>query len=90
MIKFILTYLVLMNLIAFIAFGIDKWKARNNAWRIPETTLFLLAILGGSIGAKLGMHIWHHKTKHLSFVIGVPAIMLLQVVLFVFITRLLG
>lgn len=90
MIKFILTYLVLMNLIAFIAFGIDKWKARNNAWRIPETTLFLLAILGGSIGAKLGMHIWHHKTKHLSFVIGVPVIMLLQVVLFVFITRLLG
>ena len=90
MIKFILTYLVLMNLIAFIAFGIDKWKARNNAWRIPETTLFLLAILSGSIGAKLGMHIWHHKTKHLSFVIGVPVIMLLQVVLFVFITRLLG
>ena len=90
MIKLALTYLVLINLIAFGAFGIDKWKARNNAWRIPEATLFLLAIIGGSIGAKLGMHVWHHKTKHLSFIIGIPVILLLQVVLFVLVTRVFG
>jgi uncharacterized membrane protein YsdA (DUF1294 family) len=90
MIKLALTYLVLINLIAFAAFGIDKWKARNNAWRIPEATLFLLAIIGGSIGAKLGMHVWHHKTKHLSFIIGIPVILLLQVVLFVLVTRVFG
>ena len=90
MIKLALTYLVLINLIAFAAFGIDKWKARNNAWRIPEATLFLLAIIGGSIGAKLGMHVWHHKTKHLSFIIGIPVILLLQLVLFVLVTRVFG
>jgi uncharacterized membrane protein YsdA (DUF1294 family) len=90
MIKLALTYLVLINLIAFAAFGIDKWKARNNTWRIPEATLFLLAIIGGSIGAKLGMHVWHHKTKHLSFIIGIPVILLLQVVLFVLVTRVFG
>ena len=90
MIKLALTYLVLINLIAFAAFVIDKWKARNNAWRIPEATLFLLAIIGGSIGAKLGMHVWHHKTKHLSFIIGIPVILLLQVVLFVLVTRVFG
>ena len=79
-----------MGFCGFAAFGIDKWKARNNAWRIPEATLFLLAIIGGSIGAKLGMHVWHHKTKHLSFIIGIPVILLLQVVLFVLVTRVFG
>ena len=87
MAKVILIYFVVINLVAFILFGIDKWRARNNAWRISEAALFLVALLGGSVGAKIGMHVWHHKTQHLSFVIGIPMIILLQVVLFVVITR---
>lgn len=90
MTKLILTYLVIINIAAFIAFGIDKWRARNNAWRIPEATLFLLAIIGGSIGAEIGMHIWHHKTRHLSFIIGIPIILLLQIIVICLITRFLG
>ena len=86
MIKLILTYLVIINIAAFIAFGIDKWRARNNAWRIPETTLFLLAIIGGSIGAEIGMHVWHHKTRHLSFIIGIPIILLLQIIVIYILT----
>ena len=87
MAKVILIYFVVINLVAFFLFGIDKWRARNNAWRISEAALFLVALLGGSVGAKIGMHVWHHKTQHLSFVIGIPMIILLQVVLFVVITR---
>ena len=87
MAKIILIYFVVINLVAFFLFGIDKWRARNNAWRISEAALFLVALLGGSVGAKIGMHVWHHKTQHLSFVIGIPMIILLQVVLFVVITR---
>ena len=79
MLKLILTYLLIINIIAFILYGIDKWRARNNSWRIPEATLFLVAIIGGSVGAILGMRIWHHKTRHPSFVIGLPAILLLQI-----------
>ena len=87
MTKVILIYFVIINLVAFILFGIDKWRARNNAWRISEATLFLIALIGGSVGAKIGMHVWHHKTQHLSFVIGIPMIILLQIILFVVITR---
>lgn len=87
MANIILIYFVIINLFAFILFGIDKWRACNNAWRIAEATLFLVALLGGSIGAKIGMHVWHHKTQHLSFVIGIPMIILLQVILLVVITR---
>lgn len=90
MIQFILTYFIVINIIAFIAFGIDKWRARNNAWRISEATLFLLAIVGGSIGALLGMHLWHHKTRHLHFLIGIPVIMLLQVVFVCVLARFLS
>ena len=87
MTKVILIYFVIINLVAFILFGIDKWRARNNAWRISEATLFLIALIGGSVGAKIGMHVWHHKTQHLSFVIGIPMIILLQIILSVVITR---
>ncbi len=71
-------YLAAANLAAFAAFGVDKRRAKRGAWRIPERTLFLLAILGGSIGAFLGMHVFHHKTKHWYFRWGIPAILLLQ------------
>lgn len=85
----ILTYLLIINILTFIIFGIDKYRARNNDWRIPEATLFLLAIIGGSIGAEIGMHVWHHKTRHLHFVIGIPLILILQVIVFGLLTRFL-
>ena len=61
--------------------GIDKHKAKKKQWRIPEKTLFLSAILGGSIGALYGMHLFRHKTKHKSFVFGMPAILVVQMLL---------
>ena len=85
----LLTYLVLINLFTFIVYGIDKWKASRGAWRIPEATLLGLAAIGGSIGAWLGMRTWHHKTQHKKFLIGVPAIIIIQVLLIVFLARVL-
>ena len=74
-------YLVFINILAFVLMGTDKAKAKRNAWRIPEKTLFLSAILGGSIGAILGMQLFRHKTRHRSFVLGMPAILAAQVVI---------
>lgn len=78
-------YLIFMNLLAFLLMGLDKSKARRNRWRIPEKTLFLSAILGGSIGAILGMQVFRHKTKHASFRIGMPCILIVQLGLAVYI-----
>ena len=78
---FILAYVVLMSLIAFAAFGLDKYKAKSNRWRIRERTLFLFALLGGGIGAFLGMKVFHHKTLHKQFAIGIPAIMIVQLLI---------
>jgi len=77
----LILYIAVMSLIAFGAFGLDKYKAKANRWRIRERTLFILAILGGGIGAFLGMKIFHHKTLHKQFVIGIPAIMIIQLIL---------
>lgn len=74
----VLVYVAVMSLITFAVFGLDKFKAKANRWRIRERTLFLLAILGGGIGAFLGMQIFRHKTQHKQFVIGIPAIMIVQ------------
>lgn len=76
--KYLIIYLAVINLIAFLAMGTDKFKARNAMWRIPEKTLFLLALAGGSAGAILGMFAFRHKTKHLSFRIGLPLILAAQ------------
>jgi len=78
------SYLLLLNLIAFAAFWVDKRRARKGKYRIPERRLLLVAMLGGSIGAWLGMYLFRHKTKHRKFVIGVPVILLLYVGLFVY------
>ena len=75
----VIIWLIIINLIAFAIFGIDKKRAKKGQWRIPEKTLFLSVILGGSIGAILGMYIFHHKTKHWYFQIGIPAIMIIQI-----------
>jgi uncharacterized membrane protein YsdA (DUF1294 family) len=77
-------YFIGINVLTFLLYGIDKWKARRGKWRIPEDTLIWLAIAGGSIGALLGMYLFHHKTKHRKFALGVPAIFLVQVLLIYF------
>lgn len=79
--KILLLYLLAINLIAFLMYGIDKWKAKKNKWRISEKTLLGAALLGGSIGALAGMRVFHHKTKHWKFRIGVPACLVLHMVL---------
>ena len=74
-------YLIAINAVAFIMYGIDKYKAKKAKWRISEATLLLLAVLGGSIGAWMGMKVWHHKTMHKKFKYGIPTILLIQIAL---------
>ena len=76
--KLLILYLMLINLITFAVYGIYKRRAQKNAWRIKESTLLLLAAVGGSVGALLGMQMFRHKTRHLQFTIGVPLILLVQ------------
>lgn len=78
---FITIYLCGINLVGFTVMGYDKWKAKKHAWRVPEATLFIIAIIGGSIGSILGMHLFHHKTRHWYFLYGMPAILILQIAL---------
>ena len=77
--RILFIYLLVINVATFLTFGIDKWKARNNRWRLREAALLGLAVLGGSIGAWLGMRVWHHKTLHRKFKYGVPLILLVQI-----------
>ncbi len=81
----LLVWLAVINLLTFIVYGADKRRARRGKWRVPEKTLFLLPLLGGSIGALLGMRVFHHKTKHWYFVWSIPAILLAQIALAVWI-----
>lgn len=81
MTRLILLYLLLINAIAFLLMLVDKQKARKNLWRIPEATLLGTALLGGSIGALAGMYTFRHKTRHIKFTLGIPAILILQIVL---------
>lgn len=76
-----LIYLITVNLIGFVLMGVDKKRAVRGAWRIPEATLFLYALIGGSLGSILGMYTFHHKTKHWKFVVGMPLILLAQLAL---------
>ena len=73
-------WLAVVNLAGFILMGVDKSRAKRDAWRIPEKTLFLTAILGGSVGAIAGMFFFHHKTRHWYFRFGLPAILVVQLV----------
>ena len=88
--KYFLLYLLLINAAAFLLMLVDKIKARKNRWRIPERTLFGSALLGGSIGAILGMYTFRHKTRHLSFTLGIPAILIAQIALAVFLIVKIG
>ena len=81
--NFIAGYLIAINVVAFLAYGLDKYKAKNDLWRIPEATLITLAVIGGSIGALLGMRFFHHKTKKPKFYVGVPVILIIQIVIII-------
>lgn len=82
-ITMLLSYFAAVNLIGFALMGIDKYKAKKRAFRIPEATLFIVAIIGGSIGSIAGMYIFRHKTRHRSFVYGMPFILIAQIALIV-------
>ena len=82
----VLIYFVIINIVTFLMYGIDKWKAKNSKWRIRETALLGLAVLGGSMGAWLGMKVWHHKTLHKKFRFGVPAIIIVQLLIISYFT----
>ena len=88
--KYFLLYLLLINAVAFVLMLVDKRKAIKNRWRIPERTLILSALFGGSIGALLGMYTFRHKTKHLKFTLGMPAILIAQVALAIWIFLKIG
>ena len=81
----LLYYLIFINVVTFLVYGIDKWKAKQGSWRISEATLLILAVIGGSIGALLGMKVWQHKTMHKKFKYGVPLILLAHIALLIWI-----
>lgn len=79
--KAILLYLIVINALGFGLMLVDKYKARKNLWRIRESTLLLVAVLGGSIGSLIGMYTVRHKTRHLKFTLGIPVILAVQILL---------
>ena len=83
--KYLCLYLLIINALGFLLMHADKQKARKSAWRIPEATLFATALLGGSLGCFMGMRLFHHKTKHLKFSLGLPLLLAVHVVLLIFI-----
>ena len=85
--KILILYLLAVNVIAFLCYGVDKVKARKGMWRTPESTLLLLALMGGSVGAWTGLKFWRHKTQHKKFKYGIPLIMLLQLAMVLFLKR---
>ena len=79
--ELLLYYFVCVNVLTFFVYGIDKWQARQGKWRISEATLLLFAVIGGSIGAWLGMRVWRHKTMHKKFKYGIPAILMIHIII---------
>ena len=80
----ILIYLAIINAIGFLSMGFDKFKAKHEMWRTKEQTLFVIAIIGGSIGSILGMYVFRHKTKHTNFTIGMPVVLLTQIAIIIY------
>ena len=76
--KLLLYYLLIINAAGFLLMLVDKWKARKNRWRVRESTLLLIAALGGSVGSLAGMYLFRHKTRHLKFTLGIPLILAAQ------------
>ena len=81
----IIIYLIIINLFGFLAMLIDKTKAKKGYWRIPEKTLFAIAVAGGSVGTIIGMYLFRHKTQKLLFTIGMPVILICEIIFFVLI-----
>ena len=83
----LLYYLIVINIVTFLVYGIDKWKAKQGSWRISEATLLMLAVIGGTIGALLGMQVWRHKTMHKKFKYGLPLILIIQIILIGYLSK---
>ena len=83
----LLYYLIVINIVTFLVYGIDKWKAKQGGWRISEATLLILAVIGGSIGALLGMKVWRHKTQHKKFKYGLPLSLIIQIILIGYLSK---
>ena len=82
--KNIIIYLLVVNVLGFFAMGIDKLKAKKGSWRIPENTLFMFTILGGGVGTIAGVYVFRHKTKKKKFTIGMPAILILEILIIIY------
>ena len=80
-------YLIVINVVIFTVYGIDKLKDKQGSWRISEATLLILAVIGGSIGALLGMKVWRHKTMHKKFKYGLPLILIIQIILIGYLSK---
>ncbi|NLZ54446.1 MAG: DUF1294 domain-containing protein [Thermoanaerobacteraceae bacterium] len=85
--KLIVGTIALINVLAFILIGIDKYKSKRNRWRISEKTFFTVSVFGGSAGVLIGMYFFRHKTRHLNFVWGIPTILILQVAVIYYIFK---
>ena len=83
--KYVLIYVLVINVIGFLAMGIDKLKAKKDWWRIPEGTLMMLCVLGGGIGTICGMYKFRHKTKKLKFTVGMPTILILEIAIVLYV-----
>lgn len=79
--RILLCYILILNVLGLAMMGMDKSRAKRHAWRIPEASLFLVSLLGGSVGTWAGMYLFHHKTKHWYFVIVMPAICIIHIIL---------
>lgn len=85
--SFLAIYLVVINILSLLMFGYDKFKAKRNGWRIPESRFLILGLLGGAVGIYLGMRIFRHKTKHTLFVLGIPLLMVVNLVIIYYLIR---
>ena len=83
----LLYYLIVINVVTFTVYGIDKLKAKQGSWRISEATLLILAVIGGSFGALFGMKVWRHKTMHKKFKYGLPLILIIQIILIGYLSK---
>ncbi len=80
-------YLIIINILSLLMFGYDKLKAKKNGWRIPESRFFILGLLGGAVGIYTGMRIFRHKTKHMLFIVGIPLLVVLNLVIIYYLIR---
>lgn len=88
--KALLLYIAAVNIVAFLIMGVDKYKAQRHKWRISELSIFVVGFIGGGFGVFLGMGLFHHKTKHLKFTLGIPFIMVLNFIMFWYLLQKLG